>query len=261
MVRVLLLGRKAVAARCLKYLCGLEDVEVVGVICDNHLEVSPTRDAATDLGIPLLDYRRVEDMLGNSEITFDLGISVLYWRKVTGQLLEHPRLGFINFHPAPLPELKGFGGYNLAILENHQEYGTTAHYMDSEIDTGRIIEVSKFPLETDRETAKSLEAKSMVVLYEHFKRVVLCAIKSEQALDTYENVGGRYYTRKDIEEMKYIQPGDNVERKIRAFWFPPYDGAKSQINGTAYTLVSGDILESLADPESSSLFTSRTKQL
>ncbi|HAJ43978.1 MAG TPA: formyl transferase, partial [Alcanivorax sp.] len=47
----------------------------------------------------------------------------------------------------------------------------------------------------------------------------------------------------------------DVERKIRAFWFPPYDGAYKVINGVKCTLVSRTILESLADPSTSSLFT------
>ena len=48
---------------------------------------------------------------------------------------------------------------------------------------------------------------------------------------------------------------DDIARKARAFWFPPYDGAFIEIGGQKYTLVDRTILESLADPSSSSLFT------
>ena len=31
--------------------------------------------------------------------------------------------------------------------------------------------------------------------------------------------------------MKRINPGDDIDAKIRAFWFPPYDGAFIEIDG------------------------------
>ena len=42
--------------------------------------------------------------------------------------------------------------------------------------------------------------------------------------------------------MKQIRDGDNIEKKIRAFWFPPYDGAYVKINGQKYTLINRQLL-------------------
>ena len=65
--------------------------------------------------------------------------------------------------------------------------------------------------------------------------------------------GGRYLSRKEMEEMKRINPGDDVDTKIRAFWFPPYDGAYVELDGKRYTLVNRKILEEL-DGDSEAIF-------
>ena len=43
--------------------------------------------------------------------------------------------------------------------------------------------------------------------------------------------------------------------QIRAFWFPPYDGAWVDVGGVRCTLVSPEILLTLAAPGVSNLFT------
>ena len=65
--------------------------------------------------------------------------------------------------------------------------------------------------------------------------------------------GGRHLSRKEMEELKHIQPGDNIDNKIRAFWFPPYDGANIEIDGGRYTVVNRSILEAL-DGDSEAIF-------
>jgi methionyl-tRNA formyltransferase len=154
-----------------------------------------------------------------------------------------------------LPEYKGTAGYNLAILEGLASWAVSAHYMDSEIDTGGIVKVFDFPIDLDTETAQTLERKSQPMLYVLFQEVVQAAIESPQPLPTVPNVGGRYVSRAQMEAMKEIRPGDDIGRKIRAFWFPPYDGAYQLIGDQKYTLVNQFILQQLGDPNTSNLFT------
>ena len=45
----------------------------------------------------------------------------------------------------------------------------------------------------------------------------------------------------------------NIDNKIRAFWFPPYDGASLEVDGKTYTLVNRSILESL-DGDTEAIF-------
>lgn len=255
MIRVLFMGRKKVGARCLEHLLGCPGIEVVGVLTDSHLAVSPVSEVAQGKGVPVLDYREAVGRVESGSLEFDLGLSMLYWRKLKGKMVDGGRLGTVNFHPAPLPEYKGTAGYNLAILEGLSEWAVTAHYVDAEIDTGRIIEVAAFPIDSERETAQSLEAKTQPLLFDLFERVVGKIVDRGGILETTPNQGGRYISRAEMEAMKEVKEGDDVSRKIRAFWFPPYDGAYQIVNGVKCTLIDRLILSKLGDPAASSLFT------
>ncbi len=256
MIKILFMGRKKVAARALKLLTQLESIEVVGVLTDSHLDTSATTVEARSAEIPIYDFETALIAIDNGQLTFDLGVSMLYWRRLKEGFLSHPKMGCINFHPAPLPEYKGVGGYNLAILNGLDQWAASAHYVDAGIDTGPIIEVKFFDIDPDHETAKSLEHISQDVLYSLFEEVIQKVILKKGVLDTELNHGGIYLNRAELENLKRIDlEKDDIERKVRAFWFPPYDGAFLEIDGQKFTLVNRSILQSLGDPEASSLFT------
>ena len=226
---------------------------------DVGLEKSVTADLARALGLPIFDHQETAERLSRGALSYDLGLSVLYWQKLKGPFLSVPALKNINFHPAPLPEYKGTAGYNLAILEGLKHWGVTAHYMDDQIDTGGIIEVASFPIDPGTETVGRLERTSAAMILEQFRRIVAQVLAKPAILPTVPNVGGRYVSRKQMEAMKEIRPGEDVARKVRAFWYPPYDGAFVTIDGQKYTLVDSNILLQLADQAASTLFTSPAK--
>lgn len=255
MNNVLFMGRKPVAAKALRWLANQSSVNIVGVITDSHLKVSPTSDAARELAIPLWTRQQAESAIQSAHASIDLSLSMLYWQKIRTPIIEAAKKGVINFHPAPLPEYKGTAGYNLAILEDKAEWAVSSHYVDESIDTGPIIKLSSFGIDRNNETAQSLEEKSQDALLDLFKAVTARALSSESVLPATTNEGGRYVSRKEMEAMKEVKDGDDVERKIRAFWFPPYDGAFKIVDGVKCTLVHRGILETLAKAENSNLFT------
>ena len=255
MTKILFMGRKEVSSTILQWLVGLPDVNVVGVLTDSHLEGSAVASVAIANGLKLFGFDDALQSMKSGELDFDLGISVLYWRKLKEEFISIPCKGVINFHPAILPEYKGTGGYNLAILDQLSEWGISAHYVDESIDTGAIIDVSKFRIEPNTETAQSLESTTMSKMKGFVINIIQKALESDALLMTTENVGGRYLSRPQMEALKEIVPGDDIDRKIRAFWFPPYHGASITINEKKYTLVNEKILHELSPKGSTSLFT------
>jgi methionyl-tRNA formyltransferase len=214
-----------------------------------------TKAAADRLRLRVLSIEQALASCAAGELDFDLGLSVLYWRRLKGAFLDVPRHGIINLHPAPLPEYKGVGGYNLGILEGLEEWAVSAHYVDESIDTGPIVATRSFAIDPNRETARSLEKTSMLELEALFEDVWTEYVGQPRRLRTRTNIGGRHLTRRQLEDMKRIDlEQDDIARKVRAFWFPPYDGAFIEIAGQRYTLVDRVILESLAEPGTSSLF-------
>ena len=58
-------------------------------------------------------------------------------------LIKNTKYGAINFHPGP-PNYRGVGAPNFALYNNDKFFGCTAHFMNSKIDSGKIINVKKF---------------------------------------------------------------------------------------------------------------------
>lgn len=239
------MGRKdsgAIALRWLNEHLG----EVIGVVTEQPEASCAVRRTAADLGVPVWSRSRAHALINEGEIACDLGISFLHPHKIVQPLLGFPKLGIVNFHPAPLPDFKGTGGYNVAILDRLPKWAVSAHFVDADIDTGPIIECLEFPIDADTITARSLERQSQIFLLDLFKRTISRFARGE-TIDTTPNRGGRYISRVEMESMKRVTGGDDVDRKVRAFWFPPYVGAYVEIDGARFTLVSEDILEEIAD--------------
>jgi methionyl-tRNA formyltransferase len=255
MIHVLYMGRKPVAARCLEKLVADDRFKIAGVVTDNHLERSVTADVARKFGLPLFDFNEARDAIEAEQLSYDLGLSMLYWRRLKGCFLGHPQYGTINFHPAPLPEYKGVGGYNLAVLDRLDRWAVSAHFIDEDIDTGPIISKNWFPIDPETATAQSIERQSQAELERLFVEVMERVAKAPGELSATPGGPGTTLTRVELERMKLVDlQSDDIDLKIRAFWFPPYDGAYIEVDGKKFTLVNRAILEGLADPDSSSLF-------
>jgi methionyl-tRNA formyltransferase len=58
---------------------------------------------------------------------------------------------------------------------------------------------------------------------------------------------GRYVDRAEFESLRVVRPGDDLERKLRAFWHPPHPGAVLEVDGRRLTLVDERLLAEVAD--------------
>ena len=56
-------------------------------------------------------------------------------------------------------------------------------------------------------------------------------------------------TREEFEALRRVRPDDPpelTERRIRAFWYPPFDGATIELGGRTLTLVDRSLLAQAA---------------
>ena len=236
---------KRSAARALDWLAG-QGADVAAVVASEP--DSFTRDeqrvdlVARRHGLPLVTG---EELQAAPPEDVDLVISFLFWRRIREPLLSLGRIGCLNFHPAPLPDLRGLGGINVAILEGMREWGVSCHFVEPEFDTGDLVKVERFPLDPDTATAFSLDLESQERLLELFKRVLGRALAGEELPRTPQGEG-RYVDRDEFEALRRVRPGDDVDRKLRAFWYPPYPGALVEVDGRPLTIVSEDVLAEVA---------------
>ena len=253
--RALLLGRKEGAAKALSFLLK-NGIEVPLVVAKKDEPFRQTLDAeARKRKIPVYeDAQEVYTLIEKKDPrvrNIDCVISYLFWQKIKSPLFTLGARGCVNFHPAPLPDYKGRAGYNTAILDGRKTFGVSAHFIDSEeFDAGPIIEVISFPFDANTATAFHLEREAQKHLLALFKKVLL-RFMTETSLRTIPNFGGVYLSSAELESLKRITPetdsAETVEKKIRAFFFPPYHGATIAIDGKDFTLIDEKILHYLAD--------------
>jgi methionyl-tRNA formyltransferase len=236
---------KRSAVRALDWLVerGVEVPAVVAPEPQPELQGQQRLDlAAQRHGLTLMSE---EELYAEPPADVDVVVSYLFWNLIREPLLSLGGIGCLNFHPAPLPDFRGIGGYNVAILEGLPEWGVSCHFVDARFDTGDLVEVERFAIDDAAETAFSLDVKSQQHLLALFERVMQRAVDGEP-LPREPQGDGRYISREEFEALRVVQPGDDVSRKLRAFWYPPWPGAVIEVDGRQLTLVDDQLLAGVA---------------
>jgi methionyl-tRNA formyltransferase len=245
-VRVVFMGKsKRSAVRALELLVerGAEVVAVVAAEPDPWARAPQRLDlAARRHGLALVPEA---ELYAAPSQGVDLVVSFLYPLLIREPVLSLGRIGCLNFHPAPLPDFRGVGGYNVAILEGRREWGVSCHFVDERFDTGDLVEVERFAIDPDAHTAFSLDLESGERLVGLFGRVIDRALAGGE-LPREPQGEGRYITREEFEGLRVVRPGDDLDRKLRAFWYPPYPGAVVEVDGRRLTLLDDALLAEVA---------------
>lgn len=69
-------------------------------------------------------------------------------RMLSKNVIDGFSKGIVNFHPGPIPEMRGLDTVHWLIYDN-VPLGVTAHFVDSRVDAGRIIKWHPLPLFLD----------------------------------------------------------------------------------------------------------------
>jgi methionyl-tRNA formyltransferase len=248
--------RSAVGGLAHLVACGWDVAAVVAPPPDDRAAKAQRLDLAAErVGLPLATdddlYAAIADPAAATvDLTaVDAVFSFLFWKRIRPPLIELGRAGCLNFHPAPLPDMRGLGGYNVAILEDWPEWGVSAHFVDAELDTGDIVRVDRFPIDRERETALSLDFRSQRKLLDLF-RWTADELAAGRDLPRAPQGDGRYVTRAEFEALRAVRLDDPPEvtaRRIRAYWYPPHDGATLELDGQTVTLLDRALLGEVAE--------------
>ena len=174
-------------------------------------------------------------------------ISFLMPHHIPQSVLCQSPYGGLNFHPAPLPSYRGVNCATFAILNNELTFGVTCHYMAERFDDGPILAVRNVDI-MKSDTALSLETRSKVALLELFRTVV-----ATRAWKTYpyevcpHPPRGTLYTTEMFASMARIENlrDADLDRRVRAFWNPPWSAAYIEEADRRYFLCPGGELRFL----------------
>ena len=164
-MRVVFMGTPDIAATCLRRLLA-EKFEIVGVYTKPDkpknrgmkLEMSDVKKVAVEAGLPVFQPTTFKDdavVESLRALQPDVIAVVAYGKILPQRVLDIARLACVNIHASILPELRGSGPVQWAILNGLDETGVTAMLMSAEMDAGDIIEIRKTPIEP-YENAQSL---------------------------------------------------------------------------------------------------------
>ena len=166
---------------------------VAAVASQLRLQVTPARFVREEACAEMLERERV-DLLLNVHSLF----------KIPASVLLAPRIGSFNLHPGPLPRYAGLNAPSWAISHGEKRYGTTVHWMVSEIDAGPIAFQELFEIAPD-DTGLSLTLKCVRSGVPLVSKVVAAAASSPGSIPRIEQ---------NLNERSYFPPGPPNEGEI-----------------------------------------------
>ena len=183
--------------------------------------------------------RKIKDIkLKKKSVDFVISYMSRYF--INKDLRDLAKVASLNFHAGLLPKYAGFAFYNQAILDEAKVYGVTCHHMDDGYDTGPIAFTKKIKIDYQKETAFSLEKKSQVSMLKLFLKFLETYEKKKKIPKIKQNlIEIRYITKKNFENLKKVNlswPQKKIEKYIRAFYYPPYNGAFLEFKNKKFLL-------------------------
>ncbi len=125
----------------------------------------PTKDAAVQHGLPVLQPRRLKDegvLEAIQRANPDVIVVAAFGQILRRNVLELPRLGCLNVHASLLPRHRGAAPITAAILAGDNATGISIMLMDEGLDTGPVLAQAAEPiLPTD--TTESLAGRLALV--------------------------------------------------------------------------------------------------
>lgn len=165
---------------------GYIDGEVVLMVCDK--QNAYVNERAKNHHVPSFVFHsknyqskeEYEELIVEKleEYKVDLVCLAGYMRLCGYVLLKKYEGKIINIHPALLPSFKGAHGIKDAYDYGVKVFGVTVHYVDSGMDSGKIIDQEAFHMK-DGETVDEVEERIHEIEHEIYPRVVkkLCEEK------------------------------------------------------------------------------------
>lgn len=202
-----------------------------------RLHESPVKTLAKLHDLPVFqpqDFKSDTSRQQLAALQPDLMIVVAYGLLLPQSVLDIPRLGCINVHASLLPRWRGAAPIQRAIEAGDSQSGVGIMQMEAGLDTGPVLLESRIDLAVD-ETGASLHDKlarlgtdSLLACLQHFEHYADQAKPQDDSASCY----ARKLTKAEA-EIDWSQPGQQIERRIRAF--NPFP--------VAFTRLQGDIIK------------------
>jgi methionyl-tRNA formyltransferase len=205
------------------------------------LTAPPAKEAATALGIPVLQPERPE--LPSDPV--DAVVVCAYGLLIPDDLLT--RVLWLNVHPSLLPRWRGAAPVERAILAGDEETGVTIHETVKELDAGPIAAQERFPIGPEDDAG---------AVFRHSAEVAARLLTTVVPAPTFtpQPSEGATYAQKIAPDDRRLDLSNPVDawRRVRAL--SPHIGAWAMLHGRRITvwtarLDGGELVPEEVQPE------------
>lgn len=230
-MRVLFWGTPEFSLPALRAL-GEEGHEVVGVVTQpdrpagrgRGISMSAVKAAALEEGIPVLQPERARgpeflDQL--RALRPELSVVVAFGQILRPEVLELPPRGSINIHASLLPELRGAGPIQWAVIRGFETTGVTIMRMEAGLDSGPMLFRVQEPVRADESASElavrlsEIGAEALIETLALLESGTLVEVPQQHELATYapkldRDTARLDWTRSAAETARWIRGLDDA---------------------------------------------------
>ncbi|WP_432712766.1 formyltransferase family protein [Pedobacter sp.] len=148
------------------------------------------------------EFKKKDAIARLKSLNLDYIIGIHFPYLVPKAVLDLPKVGVVNLHPAYLPYNKGWHTPSWAIVEG-KPYGATLHFMEEALDQGDIIHQKQVTVHAN-DTANSLYQRALQLEEEVFKEA-FAELRSLKPRRKPQAAAGTAHLKKDLEELRKIE--------------------------------------------------------
>ena len=180
-----------------------------------HLDPSPVKRRAVELGLPVTTPERCRDALDDIMAAgAELGIVVAFGQLIPTPVLEAVPNGYVNVHFSLLPRWRGAAPVERALLAGDEETGVCLMQLEAGLDTGPVYACERIPIGPD-DTAGALRARLAEIgsglLVDNVERIPDAVPVPQEGEPTYAH-------KLTVEEFEldWARPAVELARVVRA---------------------------------------------
>lgn len=230
-MRIAFAGSRDLGNEILKWLIASRSqftFDLVGAVAPNYDTWWEDEIRSTCEHNGLLVYHDLEKLIYEQKP--DILFSINYWKIIPKELINAVPKGIVNLHHSYLLRFRGRFSTSWALfkarVDDYWWHGTTLHYIDEELDNGKII-ASKKCLIYETDTAESLflrvEDLAFGMFQEAFPRILGNSVIFIEPSEKFYS-----YSKESKDSSRRIENGDSfldVFDKCRAWSFRNRPGA------------------------------------
>jgi methionyl-tRNA formyltransferase len=210
----------------------------------------PVKTTALDLGIPVLQPKRVREppfIETLRALAPEMIIVAAYGQILPREILTLPPFGCVNIHASLLPAYRGAAPINWAIIRGEAETGVTIMQMDEGMDTGAVLLRERITIE-GKDTAGTLTERLSVLgaraIVDALPRIASGELKPQQ--QDHERATMAPLLKKVDGLIDWTASALDIHNRVRGL--SPWPGAYTHLEGKLVKVLETGTRDGSAEP-------------